>query len=218
MPHLVHSLSPRLLKGDLGERSACLRRNYSSFLLLWSTERTNRLSKVVCGQEIWEVCQDQRWLEHGAAWFQVSDKTKGSPAESSFLTKAAYFSCRPKLCLAPFLQPFRQRGLLSFESLFRGWGIGHKVVAPLYVSFPPSAHQQSFFSTKKGSVCDKQILSWLLNCFISNIITKKFLLWLLSRFNSVWICVTLWTAAQRAPLSTGFSKPTVLQSFDILWP
>ena len=152
MPHLVHCLSPRLLKVELGERSACLRRTYSSFLLLWSTERTNRLSKVVCGQEIWEVCLDQRWLEHGAAWFQVSDKTKGSPAESSFLTKAAYFSCRPKLCLAPFLQPFRQRGLLSFESFFRGSGISHKVVAPLYISFPPSAINSPSFQQRKG-VC-----------------------------------------------------------------
>ena len=42
---------------------------------------------------------------------------------------------------------------------------------------------------KKGSVCDKQILSWLLIFFISNVLTKKCLLLLLSRFSlvdSVW--------------------------------
>ena len=31
-----------------------------------------------------------RGVEHRGAWFKVRDKTKGRPAESSFLPKAAY--------------------------------------------------------------------------------------------------------------------------------
>ena len=60
-------------------------------------------------------------------------------------------------CGCPVLQPFRQREVCSPLKVLSG--ILHKVVAPQCASFLPSAHQESFFSMKKGSVCDKQILS-----------------------------------------------------------
>ena len=65
-----HSLFSRLLKGNLGKRSHLL--ITYSFLLLWSTERTDKLGKVLCDQKIWKVCLGQRWVDHGCAWFKVS--------------------------------------------------------------------------------------------------------------------------------------------------
>ena len=62
----------RLLKGKLGKRSGHLLILYSSFVLLWSMERTNRLGKILCDQKIWEVCLGQKWAEPGGAWFKVS--------------------------------------------------------------------------------------------------------------------------------------------------
>ena len=58
----------------------------NSFLLHWSTERANRLRKILCDQKIWKVCQGQRKIEHGGAWLRLV--TKGCtlrvplPAES----------------------------------------------------------------------------------------------------------------------------------------
>ena len=55
-----------------GKRSGHLLIIYSSFLLLWSMERTNWLSKVLRDQKIWKLCLGWRWAEHGGAWFKVS--------------------------------------------------------------------------------------------------------------------------------------------------
>ena len=53
---LFTSLFMRLLKGKLGKRSGLLLITYSSFLLLWYMERTNKLDKIMCDQKIWKVC------------------------------------------------------------------------------------------------------------------------------------------------------------------
>ena len=46
-------------------------------------------SKVLCDQKTERFAGGQQWVEHGGAWFKVSDETKRvPPAESSFLQKA----------------------------------------------------------------------------------------------------------------------------------
>jgi len=65
-------------------------------LFFFSTSLIYRKDQQVRQGSVWSrdlrgVLRPGR-VEHGAAWFQVSDKTRGSPAESSFLPKAAYFS------------------------------------------------------------------------------------------------------------------------------
>ena len=77
----------RLLKGKLGKRSGHLFITYSSFLLLWSMERANRLGEVWCDQKIWKVCLGRRWVP---GLIKVRAITKGFPAKSSFLPKAVY--------------------------------------------------------------------------------------------------------------------------------
>ena len=74
----------RLLKRKLRKRSGVLLVTYSSFLLLRSTERTDMLGKVLCDQKIWKLRLGQRWVEHGGAWFKVSDKTKGASCRELF--------------------------------------------------------------------------------------------------------------------------------------
>ena len=49
----------RLLKGKLSDH---LLITYSSFLLLWSMERTYELGKVLCDQKIWGIFPVVQWL------------------------------------------------------------------------------------------------------------------------------------------------------------
>ena len=84
---VLSTKSVRLLKGKIGKRSGYLLVTYSSFLLLWSMERTNKLGKVLCTQKIWNVCLGWRWGQHEGDWFKVSDRTKGPLAKSFFLSK-----------------------------------------------------------------------------------------------------------------------------------
>ena len=92
----------RILREKLGKRYGHLLITFSSFLLLWSMERTNRLGKVLCDQKIWKVCMGQRWAEHGGAWLKVSYniallkwQEKGFLMESGFLQRAVYKSPHP---------------------------------------------------------------------------------------------------------------------------
>ena len=82
-----HRLFMRLLKGKREKRSGHLLVTYSSSLLLWSMERTNKLGKVLCTQKIWNVCLGWGWGQHEGDWFKVSDRTKGPLAKSFFLSK-----------------------------------------------------------------------------------------------------------------------------------
>lgn len=66
-----------------GETWSCV--NYSSFLLLCSTERTHR--GVVWLKDLKGVLGLEMRRAWGA-WFKVRDKTQGPPAKSSFLLKA----------------------------------------------------------------------------------------------------------------------------------
>lgn len=95
--YLVHTFcSWRLLKEKLGKRSGHLWITYSSLLLPWSMERTEKLAEGLHVPKIWKVCQGQRSVGHRGAWFKVSDKTRGSPVESFFLQRT--LSCQMLLC------------------------------------------------------------------------------------------------------------------------
>ena len=66
-----------------------------NYLFFISTSLIYRKNRQVT--KIWKVCLGRRWVEPGGAWFKAGDKTKGPPAESSFLPKAVYTlapSCR----------------------------------------------------------------------------------------------------------------------------
>ena len=67
-----HSLFMRLLKGKSGKKIDHLLITYSSFLLLWSKGKVNKLGKVFCDQKIWKLCLGQTWVECESVWFKVS--------------------------------------------------------------------------------------------------------------------------------------------------
>ena len=60
--------------GKLGKRPGHLLTTYSSFLLLWSMERTDKLGKLLCDLKTWKLYLSQRWVKHGGAWFKVKTK------------------------------------------------------------------------------------------------------------------------------------------------
>ena len=69
-----HSLFRRLLWGKPGKRPGHLLTMYSSFLLLWSMERIDKLGKQVCDLKTWKLYLSQRWVEHGGVWFKIKTK------------------------------------------------------------------------------------------------------------------------------------------------
>lgn len=72
--YLVHT---RLLKGKLQKTFGHLLNTYSSVLLLWSTERTNKIGKgIVCSKDF-ERCLTEMSRAWGP-WFNVSDKRASS--------------------------------------------------------------------------------------------------------------------------------------------
>lgn len=72
--YLVHT---RLLKGKLQKTFGHLLNTYSSVLLLWSTERTNKIGKVLCAPKIWKVLGLEMSRAWGP-WFNVIDKRASS--------------------------------------------------------------------------------------------------------------------------------------------
>lgn len=72
---LVTQFVGEITEGRLGERSGHLLTTYSSFRLLWSTERTSRWGKVLYDQKIWEVCLD--WSGGSRADLGLVSKTEG---------------------------------------------------------------------------------------------------------------------------------------------
>ena len=84
-----------LLTGRLGKRLSHLLVTYSSFLLLWSKEETNRKQDTVWSKGLKGVLGPEMSRAWGA-WFKVSysfaqvTKQTGLPAESFLLLKAAY--------------------------------------------------------------------------------------------------------------------------------
>jgi len=64
--------------------------NYDSFLLLWCMARTKNLGRNV----LWSK-EDQRWLEHGGAWFRLVTKQRGASCRQLFPARA--FSCQKLL-------------------------------------------------------------------------------------------------------------------------
>ena len=80
-----------------------------SFLLLWSREKNQLVwPGVVWSRDLKDV------LERGRAWFKVSDKTKGPPAESTFLQRA--FSCW-KLFINPYLSEHHSISVWSWMKI-----------------------------------------------------------------------------------------------------
>lgn len=82
----VYSFFLRLLKGKLGKRSLWI--THSSFLLLWSKERTNWSGKVSCDQKLQKVCLAQRWVEHDGAWFKSHYNIALLKWQEKFLAKS----------------------------------------------------------------------------------------------------------------------------------
>ena len=82
----------KFLKGKLEKIFGHMLITYSSFLLLWSIDRTNRLNTLLCDEKIWKGL---KWVDHGVPHLSLVIRLRGSckelfPAKSSFLPKANY--------------------------------------------------------------------------------------------------------------------------------
>ena len=60
-------------------------------------------------------------------------------------------------------------------------------------------------------------LYWVLNEPMYVMVLKVVLLWVLSRFSHIWLCVTLWTIAPQAPLSLGIIQTRILEWVAMLF-